>query len=173
MERALRQAVSAVLPHRLENVMSGQRHKGANRGEQRPTYRALSVVPIEALYGVVPPLSGRCPGRCPAPESCPSSLILHRQHRRLDRSWQQEPRASACRATESTAAIRHPSGSITTYRRFNKPPLGRSATAWTTSSDPRCPPLPATGRHPIRQAEPRECHPLASISFTPCRLAGW
>jgi len=26
--------------------------------------------------------------------------------------------------TESTAAIRHPSGSITTYRRFNKPPLG-------------------------------------------------
>jgi hypothetical protein len=26
--------------------------------------------------------------------------------------------------TESTAAIRHPSGSITTYRRFNKPALG-------------------------------------------------
>jgi hypothetical protein len=26
--------------------------------------------------------------------------------------------------TESTAAIRHPSGSVTIYRRFNKPPLG-------------------------------------------------
>jgi hypothetical protein len=26
--------------------------------------------------------------------------------------------------TETTAAIRHPSGSITTYRRFNKPALG-------------------------------------------------
>jgi hypothetical protein len=26
--------------------------------------------------------------------------------------------------TDSTAAIRHPSGSITTYRRFNKPALG-------------------------------------------------
>jgi hypothetical protein len=26
--------------------------------------------------------------------------------------------------TESTAAIRHPGGSVTTYRRFNKPPLG-------------------------------------------------
>lgn len=67
----------------LHAVSTAQPSEGENG--QRPTYRALSVVPLEALYGVAPPLSGGC--------ACVRTSTLFRLGRDRPHRWNIVPMA--------------------------------------------------------------------------------